>query len=39
MKFEAVSHPAYRPDLAASDLNLFGTLKRAVGDRHVADDA
>jgi hypothetical protein len=30
LKFKAVAHPAYKPDLAASNLDLFGTVKGAV---------
>ena len=27
-RFEILDHPAYSPDLAPSDFNLFPTLKR-----------
>ena len=39
LKWEAMEHPAYSPDLAPSDFHLFGLLKNAlVGRRFSGDD-
>jgi hypothetical protein len=36
--FEVLDHPAYSPDLAPSDYNLFGPLKDALRDRRFTSD-
>jgi len=33
LKWEAMEHPAYSPDLAPSDFHLFGPLKEALRGR------
>ena len=39
LKWEAMEHPAYSPDLAPSDFHLFGLLKEALrGRRFSCDD-
>jgi histone-lysine N-methyltransferase SETMAR len=39
LKWEAMEHPAYSPDLAPSDFHLFGPLKKALrGRRFSCDD-
>ena len=39
LKWEAMEHPAYSPDLAPSDFHLFGPLKNALrGRRFSCDD-
>ena len=39
LKWEAMEHPAYSPDLAPSDFHLFGPLKNAFhGRRFSCDD-
>jgi hypothetical protein len=37
--WEALDHPPYSPDLAPSDFNLFGPLKRHLGGRRFATDS
>ena len=38
LKFEALAHPPYSPDLAPSDYHLFGPLKEALrGHRFTTD--
>jgi histone-lysine N-methyltransferase SETMAR len=38
LKFDAMAHPPYSPDLTPSDYNLFGTLKEALrGYRFTSD--
>jgi histone-lysine N-methyltransferase SETMAR len=36
--FEVLDHPAYSPDLAPSDYNLFGLLKDALRCSHFTSD-
>jgi len=39
LKWEAMEHPAYSPDLVPSDFHLFGLLKNALqGRRFSCDD-
>jgi len=39
LKWEAMEHPAHRPDLAPSDFHLFRPLKNALwGRRFSCDD-
>jgi len=39
LKWEAMEHPAYSPDLAPSDFHLFGMLKNSLrGSRFSCDD-
>jgi len=38
LKWEAMEHPAYSPDLATSDFQLFGPLKNAVRGRRFSCD-
>ena len=39
LNWEVLEHPAYSPDLAPSDFNLFGPLKNALrGRRFETDD-
>jgi hypothetical protein len=35
MHWEALPHPAYCPDLAPSDFNLFGPIKEAIGGKRL----
>jgi hypothetical protein len=35
---EVLDHPPYSPDLAPSDFNLFGPLKKHLGGRRFATD-
>jgi hypothetical protein len=37
LKFEAVDHPPYIPDIAPSDFHLFGCLKEAMRHHQFAD--
>jgi histone-lysine N-methyltransferase SETMAR len=39
LKWEAMEHPAYNPDLAPSDFHLFGPLKEALRGRRFAISA
>jgi histone-lysine N-methyltransferase SETMAR len=36
--WEVLDHPPYSPDLAPSDFNLFGPLKKHLGGRRFATD-
>jgi len=36
LKWEAMEHPAYSPDLAPSDFHLFGPLKEALRGRRFS---
>ena len=38
LKWEAMEHPAYSPDLAPSDFYLFGPLKNALWGRRFSSD-
>ena len=38
LKWEAMEHPAYSPDLAPSDFHLFGLLKEALRGRQFSCD-
>ena len=38
MKFEVLSHPPYRPDLAPSDFHFFPNLKRELKGTHFTSD-
>jgi histone-lysine N-methyltransferase SETMAR len=38
MKFEVLKHPPYSPDLAPSDIHLFGPLKGHLLGQKFADD-
>jgi len=38
LKFEALAHPPYSPDLAPSDYRLFGPLKEALRGRRFTSD-
>jgi hypothetical protein len=38
LKWEAMEHPAYSPDLAPSDFHLFGPLKEALRGRRFSGD-
>ena len=38
LKWEAMEHPTYSPDLAPSDFHLFGPLKEALRGRFASDD-
>ena len=38
LKFEVLSHPPYRPDLATSDFNFFPHLKRDLKGTHFTSD-
>jgi len=38
LKWEAIEHPAYSPDLAPSDFHLFGQLKEALRGRRLSCD-
>jgi hypothetical protein len=37
-KWEVLEHPPYRPDLAPSDIHLFGHLKYHLSAEHFPDD-
>jgi hypothetical protein len=37
-KWEVLDHPPYSPDLAPSDLHLFGSLNEHVDERRFATD-
>jgi hypothetical protein len=38
LKFEVLSHPPYRLDLAPSDLHFFSHLKRDLKGTHFTSD-
>ena len=38
LKFEALAHPPYSPDLAPSDYHLFGPLQEALRGRRFTTD-
>jgi transposase len=38
LKFEALNHPPYSPDLAPFDFHLFGRLKEDLSGRQFADE-
>jgi hypothetical protein len=37
-QWEVLEHPPYNPDLAPSDLHLFGPLKHHLSAEHFPDD-
>jgi transposase len=37
-QWELLEHPPYNPDLVPSDFHLFGSLKKHLGDKRLADD-
>jgi hypothetical protein len=39
LKFTAVSHPSFSPDLALSDFWLFPKLKKTLKGQHFSSDA
>ena len=38
LSFECLPHPPYSPDLALSDVHVFGTLKEAMGGKFFRSD-
>jgi len=38
LSFECLPHPPYSPDLAPSDLYIFGPLKEAMGGKSFRSD-
>ena len=38
LKFEVLKHPPHSPDLAPSDLHLFGPMKEHLQGQKFADD-
>jgi histone-lysine N-methyltransferase SETMAR len=38
LKFEVLKHPPYSPELAPSDFNWFGPLKKHLRGQKFADD-
>ena len=38
LHFECLPHPPYSPDLAPSDLHMFGPLKEAMGGKKFHSD-
>jgi histone-lysine N-methyltransferase SETMAR len=38
LSFECLPHPLYLPDLASSDLHVFGPLKEAIGGKFFRSD-
>ncbi|BFZ08224.1 hypothetical protein BsWGS_11263 [Bradybaena similaris] len=38
LQFEVLKHPAYNPDFAPSDFNLFGPMKEHLRGQRFADD-
>jgi len=39
LKFEVLKHPPYSPDLAPSDLHLFGPMKEHMWGQKFANDS